>query len=51
LSLIANECPQNDFLNAFLHFQVFTENLEHPEYPPLKGATSARARIIFGAPN
>jgi len=26
--------PKNRFFN-FLQFQVFTEYLEHPEYPPL----------------
>jgi len=38
LALIANECPKTDFLDFFLHFQVFTEHFQHPEYPPLQAA-------------
>jgi len=39
LSLIANESPKTGFLNYFLHFQVFTEHLEHPEYLPLEASS------------
>jgi len=46
-ALIANECPQSDFLIFFLQFQVFAEHLEHPEYPPRLGRGSSMKSLVF----